>query len=551
MRRHIQPGLALAALVVALVAAALPGSAVAAPGALDPSFGIGGQVTTDFGGFDSAQAVALQSDGKIVAVGGTASFPSGDFALARYNADGSLDATFGSGGKVTTDFGGFDAASAAVIQTDGRIVAAGRSGSGDFALARYNADGSLDPTFGSGGKVTTDFGGFDAAFGVARQADGKIVAAGQGGAGGGFALARYNPDGSLDPSFGSGGEVTTHFTSGVEVVIAVAIQLDGKIVAVGQTFAGGFQQFALARYNADGSLDSGFGSGGIVATNFGFDSAFGGALAIQSDGKIVAAGRAGTDFLLARYNGDGTLDATFGSGGVVTTDFGGALFDAAFGVALQSNGKIVAAGSAISGFPSSADFALARYNADGSLDASFGSGGKVTTDFGGFDVASGVALQADGKIVAAGQGGAGSDFALARYLGDAVGADLSINKLGAPNPVLSGDRLTYTLTVTNDGPLDATGVTVTDRLPDNVHFDSVVSTQGTCVRSTTTNPQPKGGTITCSLGEFANGASASITIVVTATTPGTLTNTAKVRGNETDPNPGNNSATATTTVIGT
>jgi uncharacterized delta-60 repeat protein/uncharacterized repeat protein (TIGR01451 family) len=538
--------------VLALVAGALPAAAVAAPGTLDPSFGTGGEVTTDFGGSDSAEAVAIQSDGKIVAVGGTFSFPSGDFALARYNADGSLDPSFGSGGKVTTDFGGFDAASAAVIQPDGRIVAAGRSGSGDFALARYNTDGSLDTTFGNGGKLTTDFGGFDAAFGVALQADGKIVAAGQGGPGGGFALARYNTDGSLDPSFGSGGEVTTHFTSGFEVVIAVAIQLDGKIVVTGQTFAGGFQQFALARYNTDGSLDTSFASGGIVATNFGFDSAFGGALAIQPDGKIVAAGRAGTDFLLARYNGDGSLDATFGSGGIVTTDFGGTVFDAAFGVALQSNGKIVAAGGTFNGFVGpSADFALARYNPDGSLDASFGSGGKVTTDFGGFDVARSVALQADGKIVAAGTGGAGSDFALARYLGDAVGADLLITKSGAPNPVVSGNQLTYTLTVTDNGPQDATGVTVTDPLPASLHFNSVASTQGTCVRSTTTNPQPKGGTITCSLRNLANGASATITIVVTTTTPGTLTNTATVSGNETDPKPSNNSATATTTVIGT
>ena len=281
MRRRIQPGLAVTALALALVAAALPGAAVAAPGALDPTFGTSGEVTTDFGGSDSAQAVAIQSDGKIVAAGGTFSFPSGDFAVARYNVDGSLDPTFGSGGKVTTDFGGFDAASAVVIQPDGRIVAAGRSGGGDFALARYNADGSLDPTFGSGGKVTTDFGGgFDAAFGVALQTDGKIIAVGQGASSFDFALARYNADGSLDPTFGSGGKVTTDFTGGFEDAIAVAIQLDGRIVVTGQTFSGGFQKFALARYNADGSLDTSFGSGGIVTTNFGFDSAFGGALAI-------------------------------------------------------------------------------------------------------------------------------------------------------------------------------------------------------------------------------------------------------------------------------
>ena len=131
------------------------------------------------------------------------------------------------------------------------------------------------------------------------------------------------------------------------------------------------------------------------------------------------------------------------------------------------------------------------------------------------------------------------------------GADLAITKSGEPNPVLSGNRLTYTVTVANNGPLVATGVNITDPLPSSLRFNSVASTQGTCSRSTTTNPQPKGGTITCTLGKLTNGASATITIVVTTTTPGMLTNSAKVSGNETDPNPSNNSATATTTVIGT
>jgi uncharacterized repeat protein (TIGR01451 family) len=131
------------------------------------------------------------------------------------------------------------------------------------------------------------------------------------------------------------------------------------------------------------------------------------------------------------------------------------------------------------------------------------------------------------------------------------GADLSINKSGAPNPVVSGNRLTYTIAVTNNGPQDATAVTVTDALPGSLHFNSVSSSQGTCTRSTATNPQPKGGTVTCSVGNLANAAKASITIVVTATTPGTLTNTAQVAGKETDPDSSNNSATATTTVVGT
>jgi uncharacterized repeat protein (TIGR01451 family) len=145
--------------------------------------------------------------------------------------------------------------------------------------------------------------------------------------------------------------------------------------------------------------------------------------------------------------------------------------------------------------------------------------------------------------------GSGCDIGAFEFL--PPGADLSITKSGAPNPVVSGNRLTYTLTVTNNGPQDATGVTVTDALPGSLHFNSISSSQGTCTRSTATNPKPKDGTVTCSVGNLANGAKASITIVVTATTPGTLTNTAKVNGNETDPDSTNNSATATTPVIGT
>jgi uncharacterized repeat protein (TIGR01451 family) len=131
-----------------------------------------------------------------------------------------------------------------------------------------------------------------------------------------------------------------------------------------------------------------------------------------------------------------------------------------------------------------------------------------------------------------------------------LGADLAITKSGAPNPVVSGDRLTYTLTITNSGSQAATGVTMTDPLPANVHFNAVSSTQGSCTRLTT-KPASRDGTVTCNLGGLANGASARITIIVTTTTPGTLTNTATVRGNEVDPNPLNNSATAITTVIGT
>jgi uncharacterized delta-60 repeat protein len=387
-------------------------------------------VTTDFaGGSDLAFGVALQPDGKIVAAGTATRGATiiSDFALARYNPDGSLDATFGSAGKVTTDFGGdSDRAQSVALQPDGKIVAAGTTSTpgvsgADFALARYNPDGSLDATFGSAGKVTTDFGG--GAEAVALQPDGKIVAAGSASPGAtifsDFALARYNPDGSLDATFGSGGKVTTHFASGTDQAFGVALQPNGKIVAAGTAHTGTSYNFALARYNPDGSLDATFGSGGKVTTEFtaNFDQA--NTVALQPNGKIVAAGRTGAgtshDFALARYNPDGSLDATFGSGGKVTTDFTGGS-DQAFGVALQPNGKIVAAGTAHTG--TILEFALVRYKKHGGLDPSFGSGGKVTTDFtGSNDLAFGVALQPDRKIVAVGDAGTvNSDFALARYL---------------------------------------------------------------------------------------------------------------------------------------
>jgi uncharacterized delta-60 repeat protein len=399
------------------------GSAVeAASGDLDSAFGVGGKVTTDFGGSDTGYAVAVQADGKIVAAGGTG----GDWAIARYNKDGTIDFSFG-GGKVITQFGvGAQAGIAGlVLQADGKIVAAGHAATSpnnfDFALARYNSDGSLDVGFGSGGKVLTDFGDdSDAALRVAMGSDGTIVAAGRAGAGSApdFALARYNPDGSLDTGFGSGGKVTTDF-GGVDLANGLALQIDGKIVVAGGAGLGVPQdaRFALARYNPAGSLDTSFGSAGKVTTDFGSPGAAQDVV-LQSNGKIVSAGWANgglSSFALARYNPDGSLDIGFGSGGRVITTFPAQAL--AYGVSLQQNGKIVAAGSLVN--PGTSDFALARYKPNGGLDSGFGISGKVTTNFGGIDQAQDLALQLDGKIVAAGFGG-NSDFALARYQGDPV-----------------------------------------------------------------------------------------------------------------------------------
>jgi uncharacterized delta-60 repeat protein len=367
----------IAVVLVWELALAVPAQAQA--GALDPTFGTGGKVTTDFfRHFDEAAALVVQADGKLVAAGGTARPAAGgrttdDFALARYNPDGTLDRQFGAGGKVTTDFfGDSDGANALVLQADGKLVAAGPAFTGggsnpDFALARYTPSGHLDKGFGTEGKVTTDFAGnHDIATALVVQPDGKLVAAGytlsQSGSASDFVLARYNPDGSLDASFGTGGKVTTFFGFFAQA-FGLVVQADGKLVAAG--FTRGAGDFVLVRYNPDGSLDASFGTGGIVTTFFGSGEAH--ALALQADGKLVAAGRAvvgsSFDFALARYNPDGSLDPTFGTGGIVTTDFA-ANFDEALGLALQADGKLVAAGAATFGpTQDDIDFALARYSA--------------------------------------------------------------------------------------------------------------------------------------------------------------------------------------------
>src|SRR5437870_4521249 len=292
------PGDALLALLSALLLVlSFAHSVDAGPGDLDATFGTGGRVLTDFGGGAGARALALQADGRIVVAGRSRVAVGDDFALARYNPNGSLDSSFGSGGRVLTDFGLDDEARAVVLQADGKIVVAGGFGGAFFALARYNADGTLDPSFGSEGRVFTNFGGRDGARALALQADGKIVATGFASSDFGtrrrFALARYNPDGSLDR------QVVTSFADRDEAS-ALALQSARKIVVAGFSEAGGRHDFALARYNPDGTLDLTFGTGGKVTTDFGgFDDAF--ALALQTDGKIVVAGSDGSDFALARY----------------------------------------------------------------------------------------------------------------------------------------------------------------------------------------------------------------------------------------------------------
>jgi uncharacterized delta-60 repeat protein len=398
--------------------------AFAGPADLDVGFGTGGLVVTPAA--TAANAVLVQGDGDVVAAGSAHGSAGDDFVAVRYGRSGQLDPSFGNGGVVIVDFLGLDdAARAVVLQPDGHLVLAGvaslaSSATGNaFALVRLSASGIRDASFGSGGKVTTDFGGDDEANAVALQTDGEIVAAGftSDGTEGDFALARYTATGLLDPGFGSGGKVRVDL-GGDDEANAVLLQPDGKIVVAGVTRHGGSGDFALVRLLPNGTPDIGFGAAGRVTTDLGGDDAAT-ALVLQADGKLVAAGvtrgEAGGDFALVRYDDNGILDGSFGNGGKVITDFGGD--DGAAALVLTPDG-LVAVGSTSAG--QGGDFALARYTLAGGLDGAFGNGGKVTTDFSdGKDVAHAAAVQADGKIVAGGSARSGTtpQLALARYGG--------------------------------------------------------------------------------------------------------------------------------------
>jgi uncharacterized delta-60 repeat protein len=464
-KRHLARRIAL--LTAALVAwLAAPPALAGAAGVLDPEFGGDGRVTTIFDEnfcdagdetADQAHAAAVQEDGKIVAAGRagcwfSAGYTEDGFGLARYNPNGALDPSWTDGeahGRVRTHFGTDDLARDVALQSDGKVVAAGETTVDrvrHFALARYLTDGSLDPSFGNGGRVVTDFGGEDAAiWAMDILNNGRIVVAGSANTpvgGRKFALARYLSDGSLDASFGDGGRVTTQL-GGHSQAHGMTIQANGRIVAAGETWLGGLRQFALARYMSNGSLDASFGDGGKVTTAFigdptlEHDSA---AMDVAIDGEdgVVAAGRAShwdeedhvpelvSRFALARYLPDGSLDPWFGIDGRVTTEFDDESSDHARALAIQGDGKLVAAGVTNNPafFGSADNFGLVRYLPDGTVDFGFGSGGRVTTSFGGRDHAEALAIQPDGKLVAAGHRLAsdGSRFALARYLGAADAA---------------------------------------------------------------------------------------------------------------------------------
>ncbi len=389
-------------------------SALAADGTLDPTFGTNGVVVTDLGSVsDFGVNIALQADGKII-MAGSGSAP----IIARYNLDGTLDTTFGTGGKLTTIFGGVVA-----LQSNGKLILGGGL-NGGIELARYSSNGVLDTTFGINGVASVwenNNSNFRLSLGdLAIQPDGKIVVVGSEEAIGGnhvyCLIARVTGNGILDENFRAFFDESNFPDSERNFCEAVALQSDGKILLSGHAEPN-FQGMAiiLGRLMAGPNplLDPTFGTNGhgTVVTPIASFTHGRGALAIQANGKIVIAGTTNGNLVLARYNSNGTLDSTLGGSGIVITDLG--QNEVGNDLAIQRDGKILVVGKSDSGTGS--DFLLVRYNSDGSLDTTFGDAGKVISDLGGSEYISGMALQLDGKILAT--GAKDGDAILARYEG--------------------------------------------------------------------------------------------------------------------------------------
>ncbi len=390
-------------------------------------------------------SLIVQADGKILVSG---SF-NDDFALLRFNADGTLDSSFSGFGIVTTDFsttntGGTDGATSMTLQSDGKILVAGYSASlqmmygrfmyEDFAVVRYNPDGTLDTSFDGDGKVTTNLDDHDVALGLTLQSDGKILVTGGCRHVHDFyfeenfdvALVRYHTDGTLDTSFSEDGLLATNVdaldVTSMDQGVSVTVLPTGKILVAAQsldiTDYALIGDFALLRYNTDGSLDTTFDGDGIVTTDFGDSDDLVYSMMVQGDGKILVAGSSDMDFALVRYNPDGTLDTSFSGDGKITTDISGSgSYDQARSVAVQADGKILLAGSYsltdTNYYNALYHYAIVRYNSDGSLDTTFDGDGIVTTDLNGDGEAYHVVTQSDGKILIV--GATDGNFAMVRY----------------------------------------------------------------------------------------------------------------------------------------
>ena len=427
-------------------------------GSLDLTFGGTGYVTTNYSNSDDyGNAITIQADGKIIVAGTSGS----DFAISRYNTNGTLDASFGTGGKVVTSTGIYsDGSNSVKVQADGKIVVAGYSmnaagTNNDFTIVRYTSVGILDNTFGTGGIVRSPIGNGSLAYSLFINPNGKIIVSGTSfnGTYQSFAVVRYNSNGTIDNTFGTSGQVITHVGTGNDFAVCMAQQNDGKIIVAGYTDNNLNTDIAVVRYDSLGSLDNTFGSSGIVITPIGSASDIANAISLQPDGKIVVAGwsynGSSEDFAVVRYDNNGVLDPLFGTSGVVTTSVSN-FSDGARGIVVQSDGKIVTTGFTRNNSNTLNNIAVINYNNDGTLNNAFGTNGIVITPIGSsHSDANAIDIQIDGKIIIAGRNfnGTNNDFAIARYNNDiTTNADeikyKSIVSI-SPNPFNSNTTISF------------------------------------------------------------------------------------------------------------
>jgi uncharacterized delta-60 repeat protein len=347
-----------------------------ADGSLDTSFGSGGRA---FPGvtFGNVTAPVVQADGKILWAVSSDLGPNADFKIVRLNGDGSVDTSFGTNGAALVSLSaGVDTPSKLLIQGDGKIVVAGTSATNspgsDFAAVRLNADGSLDTGYNGGGKVTVSLsGGIDKANAAALQADGKLVIAGRatGAANNDYAVVRINTDGSVDTTFAGTGKLVLPVGAGTDVITSIAVLGDGGILLGGNSAATGGNDLALVKLKADGTLDTGFGTGGkLVVQQDGINDQLN-QVKVQADGKIVVAASHGLSVEVLRLNADGTADTGFGHDGKVMMSLRG-IFDRAVDLAFAGDKIVLLAGAGYT-IDDAEGLVLARLNADGSLDTSF------------------------------------------------------------------------------------------------------------------------------------------------------------------------------------
>lgn len=447
----------------------------AQPGTLDPTFDADGKVTTDVGlsTYDEARAVRILPDGSILAAGTSGYSGTLDFILVRYQPDGSLDPLFGSGGVSGIAIGPEDdVATCMMLVGDTDIVVGGHAivaGSYGLAVARFRSNGIPDTTFGNNGAVFTQYPGDAAtqASAIAMQSTGRILLAG--GGTGGFAVVRYNTDGSVDSTFGVGGLVSIDFSEGNDAATGMAVLPDDRILLSGYSSGLISDSIAIAQLLPDGTPDPGFIGGGKFRASYPTLPSLGRGLARMADGRFVITGSAGTNAFAARFLSNGQVDAGFNGFGMRSISAPGSSTDAGHSVRVRSDGKVVVAGRSSQ---ITTDLLVAQLNDDGSMDAGFGTAGIVITNFFGTgDVAYDLAVQPDGAIVVAGSANGGAtdlDLALARYedpLSTGVSAPVSLDRGMVAFPSPFTDRLWIEHEQPVDGPvridlMDAQGMIV-------------------------------------------------------------------------------------------